>query len=137
MIDAEDAIEQAAFAALSVPAIAALATVYQHVPEDTPPPVLIIGDMDSDGSIAAKDDGDEQVALTITAVIAGEERRPLRAIKRQVKVALHGLTVTVDNWRLQFNFTGSDGLFIPSGSPDDQDSYIANYRFSVIALGQS
>jgi hypothetical protein len=135
-MDAEDAIEAVAFAQLNVPAVTALASVYQHVPENTPPPVLIIGDMDSDGSFTSKDGDDELVRLTLVGVISGEERRPLRALKQMVKRTLSGLTTSFGGWTLQFTFTGSDGQFIPSGSPDDQDSYIENFRFSVLALKQ-
>lgn len=136
-MDAEDAVEAAAFEALNVPAVTALAAVFQHVPEDTPPPVIIIGDMGSDASVSAKDDDDERVTLTVTAVVSGEERRPLRAIKRVVKAALHGLTVSKGGWRLQFAFTGSDGSLELSGPPDDQQAYIGNFRFAVIALSEA
>lgn len=129
-MDAEDVIEADAFAVLNTPAIVALAPVYQHVPQDVAPPVTIIGDMDSDGDFGAKDGRDERVNLSITVLTTGEERRPLRALKALIKAALHDRTVGRDGWTLHYRFVGSDGFLLP----EDGETYVGNFRFSVIAL---
>jgi len=129
-IDAEDAVELAAFNALNVSSVTSLATVYQHVPEDTDPPVIIIGDMSSDGDFGGKDNSDEQIKLTITAVVRTEERRPLREIKAAVKAVLHRLQVVQSGWTLQFVFSSSDSYL----ATDDGVTYVGNFNFIVLAI---
>lgn len=68
-----------------------LAGVYQHVPENTQPPVVIVGDMDFEN------DGDKAGALfrysvQIVAVIQGPSRKPLNALMTQVFDALNEWT---------------------------------------------
>lgn len=128
-MDAEDVIEADAFDALNVAAVTDLAAVFQHVPEDTNPPVLIIGDMDSE-PIVTKGGSDQRVALTIAAVVLAEERRPLRALKAVVLAALDGRQVSRDGWQLAYNFTGADGFL----DPETGEAYAGNFRFSVMAL---
>lgn len=128
-MDAEDVIEADAFEALDVPAVTVLATVFQHVPEDTAPPVLIIGDMESE-PIPTKGANHQQVALTIAAVVLAEERKPIRALKAVVLAALHNRQVSRDGWQLSYNFTGADGFL----DPETGEAYAGNFRFSVLAL---
>ncbi len=128
-MDAEDVIEADAFEALNVPAVTVLASVFQHVPEDTAPPVLIIGDMESE-PIATKGADHQRVALTIAAVVLAEERRPIRALKKAVKDALQDRQVSRDGWQLEYTFTGADGFL----DPETGEAYAGNFRFSVLAL---
>lgn len=130
-MDAEDAVEASAFAALNVPAMTSLAPVFQHVPEDTPPPVVIIADMDSEGGLGDKDGRDERITLTVTAVISGEQRKPLRQIKRQVKQLLDGRTESRGGWTLQFTYLNADGVLL------NGEDYVGNFRFSVLALSET
>jgi hypothetical protein len=129
-MDAEDAVEKEAFERLNVADIVAIAPVYQHVPQDTPPPVLIIADMDSE-PVETKDGGDERVSLILVAVMPGEERVPLRELKALIKRQLDRHQASRGGWRMQFAFEGSDG-FLDGDSAD----YVANFRFSVLALGE-
>lgn len=128
--DADDAVEAAAFAALD--AGVTLAPVHQHVPQDTAPPVVIVGDIDDDPTgFASKDDedGDREISLTIVTVIQGEARKPLTAIQREVRLSLSGLDVVQDGWRLVFRYLGREGQLLEDGT-----TYVGNSRFSVTAL---
>jgi hypothetical protein len=129
MMDAEDAVEAAAYALLNVQAVTDLAKVYQHVPENAPPPVLIVGDMTAE-AIESKGGRDAKVALVIVAVIEAEERRPLRALKDAVLAALDGRTVAQGEWQLTFVFKGSDGGL----DPETGEAYFGNFNFDVFAF---
>lgn len=130
-MDAEDAVEASAYEALNVPALTSLAGVYQHVPQDTAPPVVIIGDMDSDADFSDKDGLDERITLTVTAVVTAEQRKPLRAIKKVVKQLLHERTESRGGWTLQFTFLNADGVLL------NAEDYVGNFRFSVLALSEA
>jgi hypothetical protein len=133
-LTAEDAVEAAAFAALNVSAITTLLPVFQHVPENTNPPVLIVGSMDSDtNDIATKDGDDEHINITITAVVTAEERRPLRAIKRKVKELLNGHVVNGTDWTICFTYSGADSVLLADNGQD----YVGNFHFSALALRAS
>jgi hypothetical protein len=128
-MEATDAIEAVAFAALT--AGVTLAPVYQHVPEDTPPPVVIVADIDEDAEpLSSKDGaGDMQARLRVVTVFQGHERKPLTAISGQVRQALDGLRQTIDQWDLTFVFTGRDGSML-----EDGETYVGNNNFTVFAL---
>lgn len=131
MIEAEDAVEAVAYTQLNVTAVTALAAVYQHVPEDTPPPVVIIGDMDSE-PIGGKGDPDRRVNLVVIAVIQAEERKPLRAIQAEINAQLDGKSFAHEGWELHFTFTGSDGALLEDGA-----TYVGNTRFTVLAFSDA
>lgn len=123
-----DAIEQAVFGLLTTPTPIAGASVYQHVPENTAPPVVIIGDMDSE-PLGAKDDPDCRVSLTITAIVSGEQRKPVLALLEQVKGRLAGQRAAQSGWTLAFDFERDDAVLLDTG-----DGYVGTSRYSVIAL---
>lgn len=129
--EAEDAVEAAAFLALNVPAMAALAPVFQHVPSETPPPVQIIGPMTSEPLGVKGADPDAKVSLILVAITDDEQRKPLRAIKAKQVELLDGQRIEVDGWEVSFTFEGSDGDF-----DAESNVYFANTRFSALALKQ-
>lgn len=126
MTDAKSAVEAAAYAALS--AGVTLAPVWQHAPQDVPPPVVIIGDMD-DEPIGTKDDPDRRVSVSILTVVEGEERRPVFAIQAEITAALDGKTLTSGPWSLRFSAEASDAALLGDGS-----TYLGTSRFLVMAL---
>lgn len=128
-MDAEDAVEAEAYEVLNVPAVNKLAKVFQHVPADTAPPVLIIGDMDAE-PIETKDGRDQKVTLILATVIDAEERRPIRALKAKVIELLHGHQASRGGWLLEFTFAGSDGF----RDGEETSAYVGNFRFNVLAL---
>lgn len=127
MISANDAVEFAAFTLLSAaPSIGA--AVHQHVPEDTPPPVVIIGDMDAQ-PLATKGDRDRRVTLSVVTVTVAEERKPMLAIQGHIESRLDGAIMDVEGWSLTFSFVGDDAVLTPEG-----DGYVGNSNFTILAL---
>jgi hypothetical protein len=68
-----------------------LAPVYQHVPQNTSPPVTIIADQFPE-DIAGKDGSAQRIEFEIVNVIRGPARKPLNAAQQQVRDALHNWT---------------------------------------------
>lgn len=68
--------------------VVTLAKVFQHVPENTPPPVIILDDVAIDPEEEMKDSGLWRITASIVSVIIGPSRKPLRALHKQVMNAL-------------------------------------------------
>jgi hypothetical protein len=127
MTSAEDAIEKVAFDLLS--AIADLgAPVYQHVPEDTPPPVVIIGDIEA-APLGGKNDPDRLATLSVMTVTEAEERKSLLQIKGKAEAALDGAQAEHDGWTLSFAFLGATAVLDAEGA-----GYVGESRFQILAL---
>jgi len=127
MTNAVSAVEAAAYEALS--AGVTLATVHQHVPANTPPPVVIIADMDAERLGTKEGDPDRNVTLTVTSIIQGEARLPLLELQAEIETTLDGLRVTPPGWTLKFTFQSSDGVLL-----EDGQTYVGNSRFGVLAF---
>lgn len=69
--------------------------VYQHVPEDTQPPMIVVGQLTSEN---ADDKGDdlEEITAEVHYVYRGPARAPLLAMMRAGKRTLHGQAVGAD-----------------------------------------
>ena len=130
MSRAKSIVEAAAYAALNVPALTALAGVYQHVPQDTEGSVVVIGDIEAEPFGTKGADLDRRIMLTIGYLFTGEERKPLHAIQEKVETLLDGLTVESEGWTLGFSYA-DDGE-----ARDEQraELYAGMSRFSVLAL---
>ncbi|WP_022681158.1 DUF3168 domain-containing protein [Sphingobium bisphenolivorans] len=127
MTSAEDAIEKAAFDLLS--AVTGLgAPVYQHVPENTPPPVVIIGDIET-VPLGGKDDPDRRATLSVMTVTEAEERKSLLQIKGKAEAALDGVQAEHDGWQLSFSLLGATAVLTAEG-----DGYVGESRFQILAL---
>jgi hypothetical protein len=85
MIDLATAVQTALFEALR--GSVTLAPVFQHVPENQPPPVAIVGEGAIE-PIGGKDSRFERHEIDIVTVIAGPGRKPLNALQEQVRAAL-------------------------------------------------
>jgi hypothetical protein len=108
-----------------------LATVFQDVPEDTMPPVVILGDIGAEPFTNDPSDPDRRVTLTITTITAGEERLPCTDIQDEVEASLGGLRVNRDGWALAFRCLGSDAQLI-----GDASGYVGTTTFEIIAFKQ-
>jgi len=91
MTDYQGALEKAIFDRLTDEVT--LGTVFQHVPESTPPPVVIISDADFENQ------GDKQGVLmlftvNIVSLVQGPGRKPLAALQAEVFDALNEWTPT-------------------------------------------
>lgn len=91
MTDFQGALEKAIYDRLTDEVT--LGTVFQHVPENTPPPVVIISDVDFENQ------GDKLGTLmlftvNIVSLVQGPGRKPLAALQAEVFAALHDWTPT-------------------------------------------
>jgi hypothetical protein len=116
MTNFQGALEAALYARLT--AQVTLAPVHQHVPDNLAPPVVIIGDINSE-NIGAKDRPLLRFDITIVSVVTGPGRKPLNAVQAEVLAALGqwmpAATADVAFGDLQFQ-TGS-GRLLPSEEP--------------------
>lgn len=91
MTDLQGALEKAIFDRLV--AQVTLGTVFQHVPENTPPPVVIISDVDFENQTDKK--GRLLLfTVNIVSLVQGPGRKPLAALQAQVFEALNDWTPT-------------------------------------------
>lgn len=127
MSNAVSVTEAAAYQALNASALAG--TVYQHVPENTPPPVSIVADIDAERLGTKEADPDRSITLNIVSIVQGKARKPLLDRQEIIESALDGLRVTPTGWTLKFSFLSSDGVLM-----EDGQTYIGNSRFNVLAL---
>tara|TARA_R110000868_G_scaffold111222_10_gene300468 strand:+ start:357 stop:746 length:390 start_codon:yes stop_codon:yes gene_type:complete len=127
MISASDAAEKASYALLTDGGDIG-APVFQHVPEDTAPPVIIIGDIEAI-PIGGKGDPDRRLTLTIVTVTAAEERKPLLDLMNAIETRLDNARTTESGWELSFTFLGSSAALTPEG-----DGYVGENRFDILAL---
>jgi hypothetical protein len=127
MSNAISAVEADAYAALV--AGVTLATVYQHVPQDTPPPVVIVADMEAERLGTKEGDPDRSIILSIVCVVEGKARKPLLDLQAEVETVLDGRRATPAGWTLKFSFQSSDGALL-----EDGQTYVGTSRFSVLAL---
>lgn len=125
MTDAVTAAEKAIFAALTA---AVDWAVYQHVPQDTPPPVVIIGDMISN-PIGVKDDPDRQINLQILTVFQGEERKAVTDRQQMIRDALDGVTLSETGFSITSNETSARAELM-----EDGETYLGTSNFTVWAL---
>lgn len=130
MSNAKSIVEAVAFNALS--AGVTTATVYQDAPENSPTPVVIIGDMKSSGLPVKGADADRQVTIAIVTIVEAEERAPLLGIQNEIENALDGHNFEQDGWTLAFEFLDDDAVLSEDGS-----TYSGVTSFSVIALAPS
>lgn len=126
MSDAQNATEAAIFAALSAGGLAW--PVHQHVPEDTPPPLNIIGDM-SGAPLGDKDSRDELIELEISTIYQGEARKPVLAEQAKIVAALDEQELTVTGWTIRPLKESASAFLMPDG-----ETYLGTTRFTVFAL---
>lgn len=125
MTDAVTAAEKAIFAALTT---AVDWDVYQHVPQDTPPPVVIIGDMVAT-EIGTKNDPDRRIDLQVLTVFQGEARKPVTERQQMIRDALNGITLIESGFRITSNETSARAELL-----EDGETYIGTSNFTVWAL---
>lgn len=116
MIDLLQAAQDAVYDALAGSVPAELATVRQHVRENTQPPLVIIGALDS---VPESKGGElELVTVEIQSIYRGGDRGELLRIAGAVRAALDGCSITADgasfstpSWtRTSVSDAASDGV---------------------------
>ncbi len=126
MSEAQNATEAAVFVALSGGGLSW--PIYQHVPEDTPLPVNIIGDMSGE-PLEDKSSGDARIELEISTVFQGEARKPVLDEQAKIIAALDEQTLSSDGWTIRPVHISADALLMPDG-----ETYLGTTRFTVFAL---
>lgn len=86
MIDLSATLQAAIYANLS--AHVTLAPVFGVIPENTQPPVVLIGEDSVDPTLGGKGGGFESHSVRIVSIVAGPSKVKLFAIMHQVKVAM-------------------------------------------------
>lgn len=104
------------------------ATVYQDVPENEPPPLVVLGDSSS-LPIGGKGDPDEKVTINVVTLVSAEEKAPLTALQGQIKTLLREHKATVSGFTLHFTFESDDAQLHENGV-----HYVGTSTFSVFAL---
>lgn len=105
------------------------ADVHQHVPEDAPLPVVIIGDIEGAKPLGRAGDPDQAIPVAIVAVTEGEARSACTDLVGQVIALLDGKTFAQDG------FTVAPTLESWSaGLAEDGLGYIGTALFTVFAL---
>lgn len=108
--------------------LGAPAQVLQHVPENTQPPIVIIGDLDTVNE-GGKDDQLEQIGVQIQFVYRGPGRAPLLTMMKRARDLLHGQRVTVEGGHLAFTWKGGSA----SSAAADGITYAGISEFDVFA----
>lgn len=128
MTDLLTAAQDAIFDALNVPAVTDIAPVFQHVPEDTQPPVVIIGAMNRTAA-GAKDSIMDRITIEIVTLYRAPSRRHVFELMAAVRDALEGKALTAIGATLSApaEETAEDDLL-----PDGQ-TYTGVQRFALFA----
>lgn len=126
MSDAKAITERVMFDALA--AGIAGAAVYQDVPQDTPLPVVVLGDMKS-YPIGAKSDPDRRISAIIVSMVAAEERAPVLALQKQIEVALDGKCFKPTGWEINVTFEDDDAVLAEDGAV-----YLGTSAFTIFAF---
>ncbi len=127
MSDAQNATEAAVYAALAAGGLAY--PVFQHVPENTPPPVNIIGDISGE-PLSDKGSQDERIDLTITTVVQTEQRKPVLLEQGKIRAALDDVALTgAAGWTIRPQYLSGDAVLLPDG-----ETYLGTMRFTIFAL---
>ena len=126
MSDAQNATEAAIYTALAAGGLSY--SVYQHVPEDTAPPVNIIGDISGE-PLGDKGGDDERIEVSISTVYQGEARKPVLTEQQKIIAALDGKSLTSGSWTIRPEKLSADAVMMPDG-----ETYLGTTRFTVFAF---
>ena len=128
MIDSASAVQEASFAALNgASAVTNLAEVWQAPPEDSQPPLVLIGDVVLE-PIGGKDGGLDRATFEIVTLIRQPDQTALFALQMAVRNALDGQSITATGALL------SEPSFLTSEVEllEDGETYMGTQRFETI-----
>lgn len=117
IIDLWQAARDAVFDALNAVITPSVALVRQSVDENTPLPVILIGDMDGEG-VGGKGERSDKLTLDVQVTYRGPDRSGLLAIMAQVRNALDDQEIeaaganfpTTPTWRTGSTTVAADGV---------------------------
>lgn len=128
MPDLKLAAQSAVFAALNVPAVTGLAPVYQHTPDDTQPPVVIIGDMNAE-AVGGKEGGFDRIDFEILTLVRAPGREHLTPLMAAVRAQLDEQALSQADAALSRpRFEGDSDEIL-----EDGNTYLGVQRFSLFA----
>jgi hypothetical protein len=130
MIDLLQSVQEAVFTKLSgAVGLTDLAPVFQHVPQDTQPPMVIIGNIDSE-NIGTKGEQLEEVTIEVISIYRGSGRAALLDIMHQVRVALDRQELTLAG----VEFDTPDYVSASADGPaEDGTTYVGISTFTINA----
>ncbi len=128
MTDLRTEAQTAIYNALNVPAVTALAPVFQHVPYNQVPPMIIIGRISAE-PMGGKGGGLDRLTCEVISQDRSPNREKLYAMMGAIRTALDGVTLTSAAALLTSpTFEGSD-----DDLADDGETYFGSQRFVTIA----
>jgi hypothetical protein len=128
MIDSASAVQQASFAALNcATAVSDLAEVWQSPPEDSQPPLVLIGDVSLE-PIGGKDGGLDRATFEIVTLVRQPDQTALFALQMAVRNALDEQTITATGALI------SNPVFLSAEVEmlEDGETYMGTQRFETI-----
>lgn len=126
MTDAVSATGAALFAALST----ATLTFYQHVPQDTVPPVGVIGEHRVTAPFG-KGDPDRSIEIDIIVIYQGEQNKPVIAWQAEIIDKLDGKTLSASGFRICPTILSETCQL-----DDDGITYVGTSKFKILALAE-
>lgn len=126
MSDFATSVQNAFFTALNVASVTSLATVLQHVPEDTQPPLVILSQITLE-PFGGKAGGLDKAIVEIVCLFRGPKRAGLYAIQAAVRAVIDQQPISAAGVTLSVPFhisTDSDQL-------EDGVTYLGTQRFEV------
>jgi len=127
MTDLATATQNAFYAALNVAAVTSLASLYQHVPENVQPPLVMVGDI-SLIPLGGKDGGLDQVTVEIVTLVRAPKRAALFALQAAIRNRLDLQPITAFGALLSSPVqTGSDASLL-----EDGETYMGTQTFETI-----
>ena len=110
-------------------AVAGGIPVHSHVPENSPYPMIIVGDIEDLAPIGRDDDPDRRGQLTVISLTDGEERKPCADMVAKVEGALAGKTLASGGWIIRLSLVRTTVTLAEDGL-----GYVGLAQFGVIAL---
>lgn len=128
LIDLLTATQDAVIAGLQACVPAELATVHQHVLENAQPPLVIVGDIDSENE-AGKGEQLEKLRVQVQSLYQGKDRRQLFAIMHAVR-RLELQTLVIEGVAFSIRF---DGAATTTGAGPNGVLYAGITSFEIYA----
>ena len=128
MIDSASAVQQASFATLNgATAVTDLAEVWQSPPEDSQPPLVLIGDVSLE-PIGGKDGGLDRATFEIVTLVRQPDQTALFALQMAVRNALDDQAITATGALISNpSFLSADVELL-----EDGETYMGTQRFETI-----
>ena len=129
MTDLMTPTQDAFYDALNKPAVTNLAPVFQHVPDEAQPPMIVIGQMSAQPYADTKDGSMDEITVEVITLNREPDRSALFKIMAANRAALEGQDLSTDEIELSpIKFLSMD-----DDLAEDGQTYIGSQRFSTIA----